>query len=47
MNLTDNQTASMLAGMPAGGVTVQGLNEIDGKFNISGGIMVVNIQYLN
>lgn len=37
MNLTDNQTASRLAGMLAGGVTAHGLNGLDGKFNISGG----------
>ena len=36
MNLTDNQTASMLAGMIASGVTARGLNWIDGKFNVSG-----------
>lgn len=36
MNLTDNQTASMLMGMLASGVTAHGLNGIDGKFNISG-----------
>ena len=37
MDKTGNQTASMLAGMMASGVTAQGLNGIDGKFNISGG----------
>ena len=36
MNLTDNWTASMLVGMMASGVTAQGLNGIDMKFNISG-----------
>ena len=36
MNLTDNQTASMLAGMIASGATARGLNWIDGKFNVSG-----------
>ncbi len=36
MKVTGNQTASMLAGMIASGVTAQGLNGIDGKFNISG-----------
>ena len=36
MNLTDNQTASMLAGMIASGVTARGLNWIDGKLNVSG-----------
>ena len=36
MKLTDNQTASMLVGMMASGVTAQGLNGIDAKFNISG-----------
>ena len=36
MKLTDNQTASMLAGMLASGVTAQGLNGIDAKFHISG-----------
>lgn len=36
MNVTGNQTASMLAGMMASGVTAHGLNGMDGKFNISG-----------
>ena len=36
MDKTGNQTASMLAGMMASGVTAQGLNGIDAKFNISG-----------
>ena len=36
MKLTDNQTASMLAGMLASGVTAQGLNGIDAKFHILG-----------
>ena len=37
MNLTDNQTASMLAGMIASGVTARGVNGIDAKFGISTG----------
>lgn len=36
MNVTGNQTASMLVGMMASGVTAHGLNGMDGKFNISG-----------
>lgn len=36
MNLTDNQTASMLMGMLASGVTAHGLNGLDTRFNISG-----------
>ena len=36
MKVTGNQTASMLAGMMASGVTAQGLNGIDAKFNVSG-----------
>ena len=37
MKVTGNQTASMLAGMMASGVTAQGLNRIDAKFGISTG----------
>lgn len=41
MNLTDNQTASMLMGMLASGVTAHGLNGIDAKYNISGNREVI------
>ena len=35
-DVTGNDTAGMVAGMVASGVTAKGLNGIDTKFNVSG-----------